>query len=178
MKTTFLNLPIDNNKLNHFCEQLQKHSANGDHAQDKLATLEAFITQFGQDNQESEAYRDTLSVLNSYSDKSRKQLLADKAKELATALRSFNAAAITAVCLPLSRSGFNNLLPPVLGQFTALELSFISDWVRQWMEDAAQRSRTFSRFPEVPDLINSGINPQEYRTMTELGRQLKVINEY
>ena len=101
MNDTTIDLQINTDRLERFCEKLISKSRSTSRAHDSLVMLEAFITQFTQHSQGSAEFRSVISTLRKHSDNTRKQLLAENAIQLDSSLRNMDIIRITQVHLPL-----------------------------------------------------------------------------
>ena len=172
MSNTMIQLAIDSDKLNSFCDQLIRRSRDREKTHDSLVTLEAFITRFCQDSQGSSEFQQAIAVIRRHSDKTREQLLSEKAERLITALRSLDKAAITDIYLPLSRNGFQEILQSIVPRFSELELSIIAQWSHEWLSYSKHKAETASEYPDAPDFRKAGISMEEYRAMEDVDRFL------
>lgn len=175
MHKTSIDLTIDTDTLERFCDQLIKRSRNRERTLDCLVTLEAFISRFSRDSHGSDEFNQVLASIQRHSDKSRQQLLSEKAELLVTALRGLNIDAITAIHLPLSRNGFYEILKAVVDRFSSLELGILTEWSQQWLSYSKQRAEQASDYPDAVDFKKAGINIQQYQAMSDVERLLSSI---
>ena len=166
MSNTMIQLAIDSDKLNSFCDQLIRRSRDREKTHDSLVTLEAFITRFCQDSQGSSEFQQAIAVIRRHSDKTREQLLSEKAERLITALRSLDKAAITDIYLPLSRNGFQEILQYAEPGLSTLFRS------HEWLSYSKHKAETASEYPDAPDFRKAGISMEEYRAMEDVDRFL------
>ena len=168
MSNLSINLTIDSDRLDRFCEKLMKRSRNADKTHDSLVTLEAFLCQISNDSQGSSQFEHVINRLRQHCDKSRQQFLSEKAERLVGALRALNVVAVTEVYLPLSRSGFKDVMSKIIDRFSELELSIISDWSEQWLSYSRQKAAEASEYPDSLDFNRAGIRYDEFQAMTDL----------
>jgi hypothetical protein len=171
-----IDLAIDSEALDKFCKQLIKRSRNKEKTLDCLVTLEAFISLFSKNSQGSDEFNGIIATVQQHSDKSRQQLLSEKAALLVDALRALDIEAITDIYLPLSRNGFYEILQTLVSRFSELEISIFAEWAQQWIGYSKQRAAMASDYPDAPDFGKAGISLQQYQAMTDLERFLSSVN--
>lgn len=168
-----INLSVDAEDLERFCQKLSKRSRDPAKTHDALITLESFIILFGKASYGTKEYQVIEELIKSITDQSRAQLLAYRATELHTAIKACNVAAITAIHKPLSRDGFYSILQKVVAQLPENELDVISQWAFNWSSTAKHKAEQASGFPDAMDFHKAGICLEEYQAMLDVSRYLE-----
>lgn len=172
MAIKYLQLDIELQSLEKFCNQLLARSRDVAKTHDSLVTLETFIKVFGAGQQGSEHYQAVEALLDRYAEQTRQLLLQQKTAELLLAVKSRNVAAITAIHTPLSRNGFYLIAQDVVASLSGEEKCVLSDWAQAWVASAKQKADALSQYPDAPDFKAAGIVLEEYLAMVDMSRYL------
>lgn len=168
-----INLAVDAENLELFCQKLIKRSRDVAKTHDALVTLESFIILFGKAVHGTREYQLIEDLIKSFTEQTRGQLLCLRAEELLVAIKACNVAGITAIHAPLSRDGFYSILQTVVAQLSDRELDVISQWAINWSSDAKQKAEQASGFPDAMDFRKAGICLEEYQAMLDVSRYLE-----
>ncbi len=164
-----INLTVNSDDLEKFCNKLIKRSRDIAKTHDAMVTLESFISLFAKGAQGTEEYRAIESLINTFTEKTRQKLLQEKAEELLLALRHRDLDAIISIYVPLSRSGFRQIVEMAVSQLTNEEISFVRNWSSEWVRVAKQKAEEASGYPDALDFNKSGVSIEAYQAMTDLG---------
>jgi len=170
-----ISLSVSVNELEKFCSKLIKRSRDITKTHDSLSTLEAFLTVFGKSEHGSNEYRVVEEVLKSFSEKTRQQLLDEKNKLLLNGLKKCSVGLITDVHVPLSRSGFHQVLEIAVSRLTQQELTKLVSWTNDWVNEARKRAEQASDYPDALDFKKADIKLEEYQAMFDMNNFLGTL---
>ena len=168
-----INLSVDDKTLEAFCRKLVSRSRDIAKTQDSLATLEAFIAVFGKSVRGTSDYQTIETVIQSFVEQSRQQLLSERAEDLYKALRLCDHSGVALIHAPLSRDGFYQILQAVIPRLTHEELYRTSKWALDWFRDARQKAELASGYPDALNFSKAGIDVREYQAMLDVSHCLE-----
>ncbi len=168
-----INLSVDTENLEQFCQKLIKRSRDIAKTHDTLVTLESFILLFGKAAHGTREYQAIEDLVKSCSEQTRTQLLSQRTDELKRALQKCNVAEVTVIHTPLSRDGFYSILQSVVAEILDSQLADISRWAINWSAEAKQKAEAASGFPDALDFDKAGIDIEEYHAMLDVSRYLE-----
>ena len=163
-----ISLSVSRDELEKFCDKLLKRSRDIAKTHDSLSTLEAFFTVFGKAAHGTSEYYAIEDVLNRYSEITRQQLLDERTGQLLESLKKHNIELITGIHVPLSRSGFYQILETAISSLTTGELAGLASWTNQWVTEAKQKAEQASGYPDAMDFKKANINIEQYQAMFDV----------
>ncbi len=167
-----LDLAVDAEGLERFCQKLIKRSRDIARTHDSLVTLESFIVLFGSAVHGTEEYQQVEAMIQGFTEQTRRMLLQQRAAQLLSAIKQCDVQTVTAIHTPLSRDGFYSILQTVVAQLGEAESDTITQWAGQWSADARQRAEQASGFPDALDFNKAGIDIEEFQAMLDVSRYL------
>jgi len=168
-----INLSVDTDNLQRFCQKLIKRSRDVAKTHDALVTLESFIILFGKAAHGTKEYQAVEELIKSFSEQTRQLLLRHRTEQLLPVIKNCDVAAVTAIHTPLSRDGFYSILQTVVAQLADAELEAITQWASKWSADAKQKAEQASGFPDAMEFNKAGIRLEEYQAMLDVRRYLE-----
>ena len=167
-----INLSVDTDQLQRFCNKLIKRSRDIAKTHESLVMLESFIILFGKAAHGTSEYQAVEELIKNYTEQTRQQLLSLRQQELHIALSDCDLNAITAIYTPLSREGFHTILKQVVAQFSNKKVQTITQWARHWTAQAKLEAEQASGYPDATDFKKAGINHETYQAMSDISRYL------
>lgn len=167
-----INIAIDKDELESFCNKLLKRSRDISKTHDALITLESFISIFGKSAHGTPEYELIESAIKSITETSRQQLLDKFTDDLIAALQQCNVIALTAVHTPLSRNGFYQILKSAIAEISDDDIGLLMIWSSNWVKEAKKIACEASGFPDAMDFVKAGISINEYQAMSDIDRVL------
>ena len=168
-----LELSIDEAALDTFCRRLVSRSRDLAKTQDSLATLDAFVAVFGKASQGTDAYHSIETLIQSFMQQTRGQLLAQRADQLYKALKHCDRSGVASIHTPLSRDGFDQILQAVIARFPEEELNAVTKWAHDWSYDAKRKAESASGYPDALNFSGAGVNILEFQAMLDVSRCLE-----
>lgn len=171
-KINNIQLDINSTELDRFCQKLIKRSRDITKTHDSLITLETFIANFSGTSKGSEDYLAIETLIKSYTEQTRQQLLEKKTHELIQALKLHDLEQLTAIHTPLSRNGFYSILTQACQALTIDEIHQADNWCIHWLNNAKQKAEQASGYPDALDFKAAGIRIEDYQAMLDTARVL------
>ncbi len=171
-KNNKLDISIEYSQLDKFCRQLITRSRDIAKTHDALITLETFINNFGRSKQGSDDYKVIESLMKTFTNQTREQLLQQRTRELLQALREQNTHTVASIHTPLSRNGFYLILQAATKQLDPAETHTVKQWALAWTQQAKQKADELSQFPDAPDFKAAGIALKTYLAMVDVNHYL------
>ncbi|MES9885149.1 MAG: hypothetical protein ABW185_30275, partial [Sedimenticola sp.] len=131
------------------------------------------ITEHAGTEKYTATYNRLLEIIDSFSEKTRANLLQEYADELLPALLRESSHEIARIYRQLSRNGFHDILGNVGKRLTDIEYRRLSSWLTDWCCDADQRGREASGYPDAINLPAAGIDIEEYQAMNDTRKLLE-----
>ncbi len=166
-------LSVESDKLDSFCNKLIKRSRNIAKTHDALITLETFITLFGQAAHGTNEYKTIETLIKSYTEHTRQQLMAQETRKLISALKHCAPEELATIHTPLSRNGFYEILQVAVIELTAEEIRHARSWASNWITDAKHKAEQASGYPDAMDFKSADISIEEFQAMSDVSRFLK-----
>ncbi|WJW76636.1 hypothetical protein QVG61_05985 [Thiohalobacter sp. IOR34] len=163
--TLTLAIPLD--RLDRFCRRLLERSRDIAHTQDALASLQALVVNFAAATDEP-VYRQAEALLAAHTETARQRLLELRARQLLQVILDQDLQALTALHLPLSRSGFQTVAEQALAELDAGQYRLTLDWASAWLTDARRRAEAASGFPDALDFKSAGVRIETFQAMADL----------
>ncbi|MCW9021818.1 MAG: hypothetical protein OQK42_02525 [Sedimenticola sp.] len=162
-------------EIEQYCADLCRGTSNANRKHATLIALEGFITTHASSDTFSGPFHKIISIIQQYSEQTRRQLLKQYADELVTALSRRNAGEIARIHDSLSRNGFDQILEAALDKLSLTDQMTLKEWAESWSSDAENKALAASGFPDAFNFKGAGIALSDYRAVCELKRKLSPL---
>jgi len=169
---TSINITVDADKLNDFCQKLLERSRDISKTHDALITLETFISVFGRPSHGTAEYKTIEDTINKITEFSRQALLKKSTSELIDALKLCDAKSITSIHTPLSRNGFYTILQTSIENLSDDDIRLLMLWSGNWVKEATEMAEEASGFPDSMNFKKAGISIEEFHAISDIDRVL------
>jgi len=167
-----INLKIDAESLEEFCQKILKRSRDINKTHDALITLESFISVFGRPAHGTKEYQLIESTIKNITEYSRQELLKKNTLDLIDALKQCNAKSLAAIHTPLSRNGFYQILQSAIEKLQDDDIRLVMLWSANWIKEATELAQKASGYPDAMDFKKAEISIEEFQALSDIDRVL------
>jgi len=167
-----INISIDADDLESFCQALLKRSRDTTKTHDALITLESFISVFARPCHGTKEYQLIEATIKKITEFSRQELLKQNSLDLVEALKLCNAGTIASIHTPLSRNGFYQILQTAIEKLTDDDIRLVMLWSANWIKEATEMAQKASGYPDAMDFKKAEISIEEFQAINDIDRVL------
>ena len=167
-----INISIDADELENFCQAILKRSRDITKTHDALITLESFISVFGRPSHGTKEYQLIEATIKKITESSRQVLLKKNTLDLIDALKLCNARELASIHTPLSRNGFYQILQIAIEKLSDDDIRLVMLWSANWIKEATEMAQQASGYPDAMDFKKAEISIEEFQAISDIDRVL------
>ena len=164
-----IQLTLSAEVIDRYCRELARHMSKVEKrvaALDALNTFVAAVTDPGE--RSKPGYTAIKETLEHHFELARHELQNEHVRTLVDALGQRQLKRIVPIFNAFSRDGFRQLLVRAENELDTETCRSITQWCKEWLAQAKERSEEVSSFPDTIDFIATGIDVAEYTVMSDL----------
>lgn len=167
---------ITPNWIEDYCQGMKRSTTA---VEKRLVALDAVRTFISEVCDPELLHNETLgqikAILEQHIEEARKELMAESALCLASALEQHDVQQIAKLFITLSRSGFWQALNQSTDRMGYARMGEITSWAVRWLEEKKQQGEQASPYPDAIDFSAAGIDVSEFTAMTDLCKYLSSL---